>query len=190
MAHSATATAPILYGIVAEYNDTDEIIAAAKKVREAGYRKMDGYTPFPVHGLDEAIGFEDYKVKWAIFFGGAMGLIAGFGLEYWVSVYAYPLNIGGRPKFSWPSFIPVAYECTILFASLTAVVGMLAFNGLPRPNHPIFNARNFTTASQNRFFLCIEAEDEQFDADRVKELLRSTGANDVSEVYADEEGWD
>ncbi len=171
-----------LHGIIAEFENADELIHAAKRAREAGYTKMDAYSPFPVHGLSEAIGFEDHKVPWLVFISGVIGAIAGFSLQYYVSVVDYPLNVGGRPYLSWPAFIPVTFETTVLFAAFGAFIGMLALNGLPRPHHPIFNAPRFERASQDRFFLCIEASDPQFDRVRTRHFLESAGARLVSEV--------
>ncbi|MBL8047127.1 MAG: DUF3341 domain-containing protein [Chthonomonas sp.] len=179
----------LLYGISAEFDHADDLMRAANRAREAGYKVMDAYTPFPIHGLDEAIGFRDSKVAYSIFFAGLAGFLGGLALTYYTSVIDYPLNIGGRPKFSWPSFFPIMYECTILLAGITAVFGCLAFNGLPRPNHPVFNANNFERASQDRFFLCIERKDEAFDKVETKKFMDSLGAIKVDFVYADEEGW-
>lgn len=178
----------LVYGMVAEFSDQDAILAAAKKTREAGYSEIDCFTPIPVHGLDDAIGFKESKVQWTIFLAGAIGCISGLGLEWWVSAVEYPLNVGSRPDFSWPSFIPVAYECTILLASLAAVVGMLAFNGLPKPYHPVFNTPNFDLASQNRFFLAIEKKDAKYSKSDTKKFLESLGPVAVNEVSGDEEG--
>lgn len=177
---------PLYHGMMAEFHDPDDVLAAARKVKAAGYTHLDAYTPFPVHGLDDAIGFKDSKVQWSIFFAGCFGFVLGYGLEYWVHNIEYPMNVGGRPKFSWPSFIPVAYECTILLAGLTAAFAMLAFNGLPRPNHPVFNTPNFEMASQTSFFLCVEGTDPKFDHAEVKRLLESLGAVNVSDCYGDE----
>ena len=132
-----------LYGIVAEFLSPEEILDAAERTREAGYRQIDAFTPFPVHHLDDAIGFEDARIKWLIFWMGLFGGAAGLAFIYFTSVIDYPMNVGGRPMFSWPSFIPVIFECTILLASLTAFFGMLALNGLPKPFHPIFDAERF-----------------------------------------------
>lgn len=183
---SATAKADLLHGMIAEFDDADTLLAAATKAHASGYTQLDAYSPFPVHGLDDAIGFSDNRVQWAIFGAGFMGLLVGYGLEIYTSYFFYPFNSGGRPKISWPSFIPVAYEATILFAGLTAMVAMLALNGLPRPNHPIFNAQNFDRASQDRFFLCIESHDPKYDASEVKKFLNSFKPLNVSEVYGDE----
>ncbi|MCS6831388.1 MAG: DUF3341 domain-containing protein [bacterium] len=171
-----------LHGIIAEYETAEELLHAARRAREAGYTRMDAYSPFPVHGLAEAIGFEDYKVPWTVFLSGVAGAIAGFAMQYYISVIDYPLNVGGRPLFSWPAYIPVTFETTVLFAAFGAFIGMLAFNGLPQPYHPIFNAPRFERASQDRFFLCIEATDPLFDRTGTRHFLESTGARLVSEV--------
>jgi hypothetical protein len=176
----------LFHGTIAEFTDPDEILVAARKVRDAGYTHIDAYTPFPVHGLDEAIGFEDTRIKWIIGLAGVIGFATGMGLQSYVNLVDYPMNVGGRPNFSWPSFIPVAYECTILFAGLSAFFGALALNGLPRPNHPIFNAPNFDRASQDSFFLCVEGTDPQFDKAEVKRLLNGLNPVQVAEVYGDE----
>lgn len=171
-----------LHGIIAEYETPEQLIHAAERAREAGYTRIDAYSPFPVHGLAEAIGFEDHKVPWMTFLAGVIGAIAGFSLQYYISVVDYPLNVGGRPLLSWPSFIPVTFETTVLFAAFGAFVGMLALNGLPQPYHPVFNAPRFERASQDRFFLCIEATDPLFDRTAVRHFLEATGARMVSEV--------
>lgn len=182
------AKGPSLYAVVAEFRDEHELIRAAEKAREAGYTRLEAYTPFPVHGVSEAIGFEDNRLKWMIFFGGVFGAISGVLLQWWVSAVAYPHNVGGRPYFSWPNFIPITFECMVLFAALTAVFGMFALNGLPKPYHPIFNTPKFDRASQDLFFLAIEARDPMFDAAAAAKCLKDAGADNVSEVNMDEEG--
>jgi hypothetical protein len=171
-----------LYGLVAEFKDPEDILQAAKRVREAGYRRMDAYTPFPVHGMDEAIAFEDNRVPWTIFICGLLGAAGGYFLQYYISVMDFPINSGGRPYHSWPAFIPVTFECTILLASFGAFIGMLAYNGLPKPYHPIFNAPRFELASQDRFFLCIEAADPKFDREETERFLESLKPQLVSAV--------
>jgi hypothetical protein len=171
-----------VYGLVAEFSDTESILSAANHAREAGYTKMDAYSPFPVHGLAEAIGFNDIHVPWIIFISGVLGAILGFGMEVYCLAVDYPLNVGGRPLVSWPSFIPVAYETTILSASFGAFLGMLAMNGLPRPHHPIFNTPRFEMASVDKFFLCIEANDPMFDIERTEQFLETLGPDAVSIV--------
>jgi hypothetical protein len=185
MAH-AISKEDLLHGVVAEFSTEATLLKAANKVREAGFSHMDAYTPFPVHGLDDAIGFRCTKVQWTIGIAGFIGFATGMGLQMWVNLIDYNMNVGGRPALSWPSFFPVAYECTILFAGLSAAISMIMFNGLPRPNHPIFNAPNIERATQDKFFLCVEKTDPNFDATGVKSMLESCGADNVAEVYGDE----
>jgi hypothetical protein len=171
-----------IYGLLAEFSDANALVAAAARASDAGYRRLDAFTPFPIEGLAEVMGFRERKLPLLVLIGGIAGALAGYGLQYWVSVLAYPLNIGGRPYHSWPSFIPVTFETTILFAAFTAVLGMLALNGLPMPYHPVFNAPRFALASRDRFFLLIEARDPKFDRDRTAEFLRGLEAREVTEV--------
>ncbi len=171
-----------IYAIVAEFEDPDDLLEAAERVYAEGYRKVEAYSPFPVHGLAEAIGCDDSKVRWTCFLAGVTGAVVGMGMEVFCLAIDYPLNIGGRPLISWPQFIPVAYELTILCASFGAALGMLGFNGLPRPHHPIFNAKNFERASQDRFFIGVEAVDPKFDLEATDAFLRSLGAAEVSVV--------
>ena len=175
-------TRPGLYGLIAEFSDPQEVVTAARRVHEAGYRKVDAFSPYPMEALTEALELPGSRLPLLVLLGGAAGLIAGYGLEYWVSVIEYPLNIGGKPFHSWPAFIPPAFETTILFAALTAVLGMLALNGLPEPYHPVFNVPTFALATKDRFFICIEASDPKFDADRTRSFLLSLGPRAVSEV--------
>jgi Alternative complex III, ActD subunit len=171
-----------LYGLMAEFDSSSDLLDAARRAHEEGYRSMDAYSPFPVHGLAEAIGFKRTLVPLLVFLGGAVGSIGGYSLQYWISVIDYPLNVGGRPLHSWPAFIPVTFELTILVAALAAVLGMLALNGLPRPHHPVFNVSAFELATRNRFFLCIEATDPKFDARETRHFLQSLKAQAVYEV--------
>ena len=134
------------YGLIAEFHDADQLVSAARRTTEAGYRRIDAFTPFPVHGLAEAIRFKDNRVQLLVLAGGITGAMAGFGLQYWVNVIAYPLNAGGKPYLSWPAFIPVTFEMTILFAALAAVIGSFALNGLPALHHPVFGAPRFALA--------------------------------------------
>jgi hypothetical protein len=180
---SAPAAAPGIYGLMAEFHSPAEVVEAAHLVRGAGYRKVDAYSPYPIEALSEALDFHHSRLPLLVLIGGIVGLVAGYGLQYWASVIEYPMNIGGRPFHSWPSFIPPAYETTILFAALTAVLGMLALNGLPEPYHPVFNVPNFALASRDRFFICIEATDPRFDREATRRLLESLpGASDITEV--------
>jgi hypothetical protein len=171
-----------IYGLLAEFETPQALVDAATKVRDAGYRRIDAFSPFPIEELAEAIGFRDRRLPLLVLIGGACGALAGLGLEYWVSAMAYPLNVGGRPYGSWPSFIPVAFETTILFAALAAVIGMLALNGLPMPYHPVFNAPRFSAASRDRFFLVVEATDPKFDRMQTKKLFEDLHAREVTEL--------
>jgi hypothetical protein len=171
-----------LYGLIAEFDEPTTLVAAAKSAHAEGYRRMDAYSPIPVEELHEALGFHHTRLPALVLLGGVLGGLAGYGLQYWSSVIAYPLNVGGRPLHSWPSFIPVAFETTILGAALFAVLGMLALNGLPMPYHPVFNAPRFALASRNRFFLCIEARDPKFDREATRRFLESLEPREVSEV--------
>ena len=174
-------TTPI-YGVLAEFETAQGLVNAANGVRAAGYRRIDAFSPFPIEELSDAIGFRDRRLPLLVLLGGFAGLLAGLGLEYWVSTMAYPLNIGGRPYASWPSFIPVAFETTILFAALTAVFGMIALNGLPMPYHPVFNAPRFSAASRDRFFLLVEATDPKFDRMQTARMLTDLHAREVTEL--------
>ena len=174
--------APQLYGLLAEFEDPQALTVAATRTYAEGYRKTDAYSPFPIEHVWEAMGVHDRPVSFFVLCGGIVGMIAGFGLCYWVSTIAYPLNIGGRPMNSWPSFIPVTFELTILIASFAAVISMIALNGLPMPYHPVFNVPSFARASQDKFFLAIEATDPKFDRTRTFEFLKSLGALEVNEV--------
>jgi hypothetical protein len=174
--------APALYGLLAEFEDPNALIEAAKRTYDEGYRKTDAYSPFPIEHVWEAMGVHDRPVSFFVLCGGIVGMFAGFGLCYWVSTIAYPLNVGGRPLNSWPSFIPVTFELTILFASFAAVLSMIGLNGLPMPYHPVFNVPSFQRASQDGFFLSIEAADPKFDRARTTEFLRSLGAKEVNDV--------
>jgi Protein of unknown function (DUF3341) len=171
-----------LYGLMAEFASPSDLVDAAQRAYAEGYRRMDAYSPFPVHGLAEAIGFTRTRVPLLVFLGGLAGCVGGYYLQYWISVIDYPLNVGGRPFHSWPAFIPVTFELTILVAALAAVLGMLALNGLPRPYHPVFNVPAFELATRNRFFLCIEAADPRFDGSQTRRFLESLKPQAVFEV--------
>ena len=175
-------TRPGLYGLMAEFSEPAAVVAAARKVHEAGYRKVDAFSPYPVEALTEALALPRSRLPLFVLLGGIAGLAAGYGLEYWASVIEYPMNIGGKPFHSWPAFVPPAFETTILFAALAAVLGMLALNGLPEPYHPVFNVPTFALATKDRFFLCVEATDPHFDLDRTWSFLLSLEPRVVSEV--------
>jgi hypothetical protein len=175
-----------IYGVVGEFDNEHALMEAAERTRDAGYRRIDAYAPFPVEGLSEALGLKSNKVALLTLIGGLCGGLGGFGFEYWCNVIAYPLNIGGRPLNSWPAFIPVMFELTVLGASLSAVFGMLALNRLPQPYHPLFNVERFAKhATSDRFYLCIEARDKKFHLAEVARFLQSLGAHHVSEVRDD-----
>jgi hypothetical protein len=172
-----------LYGLMAEFGDATTLVEATRRARAEGYRRMDAFSPFPIHELFDALDAHDRRLPLAVLGGGIAGMLGGFGLCYWTSVIAYPLNIGGRPLNSWPSFIPVTFETTILFAAFTAVVAMIALNGLPMPYHPVFNIERFASGgSRDRLFLVIESTDEQFDRERTRAFLLGLGAREVSDV--------
>ncbi|MBI4537330.1 MAG: DUF3341 domain-containing protein [candidate division NC10 bacterium] len=167
---------------MAEFDTPEAVLAAARRAYARGYRRMDAYTPFPVEGLSEAIGFQHTCLPLLVLIAGLVGAIVGFASQYYATVIDYPLNVGGRPLNSWPSYIPITFEVVILFAALTAVVGMIALNGLPMPYHPVFNVPAFSGASRDRFFLCIEATDPLFDREATQRFLEGLGPREVSEV--------
>jgi hypothetical protein len=175
-----------LFGVMGEFSTPEDLLAATKKTREAGYKHVEAYTPFPVEGLSEAVGFKWTAVPLLTLMGGVGGGLTGFGLQYWVAAITYPLNIGGRPLNSWPAFIPVTFELTVLGASIFAVFSMLALNKLPQPYHPVFNVARFSQASTDKFFLCIEARDPKFDLAETSRFLQSLHAQHVNEVKDEE----
>ncbi len=176
----------LLHGIMGEFETPEQLLAAAKKAREAGYKHIDAFTPIPIEGLAHAIGFRWTAVPLITLIGGVGGGLTGFGLQYWCSAISYPINVAGRPLNSWPAFIPVTFELTVLGASIFAVVGMLALNKLPQPYHPVFNIERFAGASTDRFFLLIEARDPKFDPAGIARFLQDLSARHVSEVKDEE----
>jgi len=174
--------APPLYGVIAEFESPGDLVHAARKTYEAGYRRINGYSPYPIEELSEAIGFTHTRLPLIVFIGGLIGAIGGFFMQYWMEVIDYPLNVGGKPYNSWPAFIPITFETTVLCAAFSAVLGMLILNRLPQPYHPVFNAPNFALATRDRFFLAVEANDPKFDHAAVFELLKSLNAIEVSDV--------
>ncbi len=173
---------PPLYGVMAEFENPTDLVAAARRVYAAGYRRINGYSPYPIEELSEAIGFTHTSLPLIVFIGGVLGALAGFGMQYWIEVIDYPLNVGGKPYNSWPAFIPITFEMTVLFAAFAAVLGMLVLNKLPQPYHPVFNVPNFAMATRDRFFLAVEANDPKFDHAEVVALLKSLDALEVNDV--------
>lgn len=173
---------PPIYGLMAEFENPQDLLEACRGAYGDGYRRMDAFTPFPVEAISEAIGFHHNRLPLIVLIGGCTGLVVGLLLQYWVAAVDYPINIGGRPHFSLPAFIPVIFELTILFAALSCVFGMLALNGLPMPYHPVFNVPHFALATRDRFFLVIEAIDPKFDRQRTREFLEQFGPRSLAEV--------
>src|SRR5260370_15197008 len=171
-----------VYGLMAEFDDRAALVAATNRAHDEGYRRMDAYSPFPIEKLHEALGSPRSRLPLIVLLGGLFGCIGGYLLQYRVSVIAYPVNVGGKPFHSWPAFIPVTFECTILAAALAAVLGMLALNGLPMPYHPVFNVQRFALASRNRFFLVIEAKDAKFELDETRRFLKALNPREVTIV--------
>jgi len=172
----------VLPGPKPERETFDELVHAARQTYEAGYRRINGYSPYPIEELWEAIGFTHTRLPLIVFIGGLLGGIGGFLMQFYIAVWDYPLNVGGKPYNSWPAFIPITFECTILVAAFSAVLGMLVLNKLPQPYHPVFNLPNFALATRDRFFLAIEANDAKFNHAEVVELLKSLDAIEVNDV--------
>jgi len=170
------------YALVAEFASAEELLEAAEKTGAEGYRNTDAYTPFPVPGLSDALRFHDLRMPWLIFIGGLIGGFFGYTLQWYTATIDSPLNVGGKPFNSLPSFFPVTFECTILFASLTAFLCTFGLNGLPKPYHPIFNTPGFLRATKDRFFLAIEKSDPMFDTDETRKFLETLNPIAVSEV--------
>jgi Alternative complex III, ActD subunit len=179
---SAATRKPGIWGLMAEFDSPADLVRACRGAREAGYRRMDAYTPFPIEAVFDALGLHRNAMPLIVLCGGILGCLGGLGLQYWVSVVAYPINVGGKPFFSLPAFIPITFECTILLAALFCVLGMLALNGLPMPYHPVFNVPRFALSSRDRFFLCIEADDPLFDREETRRFLERLIPRQVSEV--------
>ncbi|MCS7026888.1 MAG: DUF3341 domain-containing protein [Bryobacteraceae bacterium] len=171
-----------LYGLMAEFSTPEELVQAAHRTHEEGYRKFDAFSPIPIEELHHAMHLKDSPLPKFVITAGILGCLGMFGFLYWISAIDYPLNVGGRPLYSWPSFIPVTYEITVLSAGLTTVASLLLLCGFPMPYHPVFNVPRFKLASRDKFFLCIEAEDPKFDLQRTKEFLASLRPYEVSEV--------
>ena len=178
-----TGAEPALYGLMAEFGGPEELLAAARRARQAGYQRLTAYSPFQVEGLAETLGHgEGTGARPIILIGGLVGAVTGFVMQWWIAAVDYPINVGGRPYNSWQMFIPITFEMMVLFAAIAGLVGLLALNGLPRPYHPVFNVPEFARASSDRFFLCVRANDPRFDFETTRALLESLGPIGVSSV--------
>src|SRR5262245_43615557 len=176
------AKTPTIYGLMAEFEEPTALVAATAQARREGYAQMDAYSPFPIEELHEALGAHHTRLPLIVLIGGLLGCIGGYSLQWWAAASAYPINVGGKPYHSWPAFIPITFECTILAAALSAVLGMLALNGLPMPSHSVFNVPRSAPASRNRFFRCIEARDPKFDLEKTRHFLETLNPREVSTV--------
>ena len=174
-------TQPI-YGIMAEFDDPTSLVHAARAAYQRGYRKLDAHTPFPIEELSDALHLHKNRLPLIVLLGGICGGLTGFLLQAYVTVYQFPINIGGRPLLSWPSYIIITFELTVLFAALSSVLGLLALCGLPMPYHPVFNVPSFAMASRHKFFLCIESSDPLFEHDGVVAFLQSFDPREVSDI--------
>jgi len=171
-----------LWGYLVEFKDVESLLSAAEKIRDAGYTRWDAHTPFPVHGLNDAMGLRATRLPWIVFLAGLAGAGTGLGLQWFTNAFDYPFLISGKPLFSLPANIPVMFELTILFAAVAAFVGMLALNGLPRPYHALFGSRRFRRVTADRFFISVEAADPRFDEERTWSLLESLGGEGLERI--------
>jgi len=174
---------PLLYGLMVEFQEPEQLLEAARQARSAGYTRMDGYSPMPIEDLAEALGKADMKVPFTMLGMGILGAIGGFALLSWTNAVDYPLNIGGRPMIPWSQWIPITFECTVLLAAFSGVIGMIIYNGLPSPYHAVFNVPGFDRASSDRFFLAIERTDPRFELQKTRAFLETLGGEQVSEVW-------
>jgi hypothetical protein len=173
-----------IYGLIAEFDEPEQVLEATRQAFALGYRRIDAYTPFHVEGLAEALGMRNTGVPLITLLCGITGGLTGYGMEYFSATIHYPINVGGRPLHSWPAFVPITFELTVLFAALGTVIGMLLLNGLPRPHHPVFETPFFEERNQSHFYLCIEAKDPLFDRSRTQDFLQKQNAANVWEVPA------
>jgi hypothetical protein len=173
---------PAVYGLMAEFDNPTAAVAAARSVYEQGYRKIDAFSPYPVEELSEAVGVHQTYMSHLVLAGGLIGGTLGYLMQFYLHTIYYPLNVGGKPFHSWPAFIPVTFECTVLGAALFAVFGMFALNGLPEPYHPVFNTPNFALATRDRFFLVIEAKDPKFKYEETRRFMETLNAREVTDV--------
>jgi hypothetical protein len=173
-----------LYGLTAEFERASEVLAAARRAYASGYRRMDAYTPYAVEGLAEALGMKRNRVSLITLICALTGSVSGYFMQYYSAVWDWPINVGGRPLHSWPSFVPITFELTVLFGAIGGVIGMLALNRLPQPHHPIFDTPHFEERNASHFYLCIESADPQFDAEKIRSLLLEMQPANVWEVPA------
>ncbi|MGA8442999.1 MAG: DUF3341 domain-containing protein [Candidatus Sulfotelmatobacter sp.] len=171
-----------IYGMMAEFDSPTALLAAARRTHEAGYQKIDAYSPFPIEGLAEELGFHHDEVPLVVLIGGMLGGLTGYLMQWWCSAVAYPINVGGRPYHSWPAFIPITFEMTVLFGGISALLGMLALNGLPMPYHPVFNVPRFAMASKDRFFLIVFSSDPKYNPAGTRSFLEGLAPRSISEV--------
>jgi hypothetical protein len=172
----------VIFGLMAEFDDPTSLVQAAKRTYAAGYRAIDTFSPYPIEEAWEAIGQHDRRLSLIVLVGGLVGLLSGIGLQEWVHQIAYPINIAGKPLNSWPQFVPVCFELTILFAALSGVLGMIILNGLPMPYHPVFNVARFERASRDKFFLLVESTDPKFDRAGTHDFLKGLNPSEINEV--------
>ncbi|MGB9179305.1 MAG: DUF3341 domain-containing protein [Pyrinomonadaceae bacterium] len=173
---------PELYGLMAEFDNPTDLVNAARVTYDEGYRMINGYSPYPIEELSEAIGFHRTRLPLIVLIGGIIGGLGGYLMQYYLEAFEYPINVGGKPYHSWPAFIPITFECTVLVAAFAAVFGMLALNKLPMPYHPVFNAPNFALATRDRFFLVIETKDPKFDYAETRGFMNTLEAREVTDV--------